>query len=117
MNIESVREYCLSKQGADESFPFGETALVFKVAGKMFALVSLDSEPSINLKCDPEKAIDLREQYSFVVAGYHMNKQHWNTVYLDYSLPDKLLKEWIDHSYDLVTRKISKREKKKTVRK
>jgi predicted DNA-binding protein (MmcQ/YjbR family) len=102
MNIETLREYCISKKGADESFPFGVDTLVFKVKGKIFALVNLNSELSINLKCEPAFAIELRERYSSVTAGYHMNKKHWNTVLLDGSVPDKEIQTWIDHSYDLV---------------
>jgi predicted DNA-binding protein (MmcQ/YjbR family) len=105
MNIESLREYCISKKGADESFPFGEDTLVFKVTGKIFALVNLDGDLSINLKCDPAFAIELRERFSSVTAGYHMNKKHWNTVLLDGSVPDKDICSWIDHSYDLIAGK------------
>ena len=105
MNIETLREYCISKRGADESFPFGEDTLVFKVAGKIFALVNLDGDLSINLKCDPPFAIELRERFSSVTSGYHMNKKHWNTVLLDGSVPDKEIFSWIDHSYDLITGK------------
>lgn len=105
MNIESLREYCISKKGADESFPFGEDTLVFKAAGKIFALVNLDGDLSINLKCDPSIAIELRERHSVVTPGYHMNKKHWNTVLLDGSVPDKEVFSWIDHSYDLITGK------------
>jgi predicted DNA-binding protein (MmcQ/YjbR family) len=102
MNIETLREYCISKKGADESFPFGEDTLVFKVKGKIFALVNLDGDLSINLKCDPLYAIELRERYPAVTPGYHMNKKHWNTVMLGGSVPDKEIQDWIDQSYDLV---------------
>ncbi len=102
MNIEDLREYCISKKGTTEAFPFDEDTLVFKVMGKMFCLTSLSEPDSINLKCDPEKAIELREQYPCVQPGYHMNKKMWNTVVIDGSVSKKLLKEWIDHSYDLV---------------
>lgn len=102
MNIEELREYCISKKGVTESFPFDEVTLVFKVGNKMFALTNLDGEPSINLKCDPERAIELREQYPSIIPGYHMNKIHWNTVFMDGSISDKLLKELIDHSYKLI---------------
>jgi predicted DNA-binding protein (MmcQ/YjbR family) len=102
MNIESLREYCIAKKGADESFPFGEDTLVFKVKGKIFALVNLNGELSINLKCDPVFAIELRERYAAVTPGYHMNKKHWNTVMLDGSVPDIEIQKWIDHSYNLV---------------
>ena len=102
MNIETLREYCISKKEADESFPFGEDTLVFKVSGKIFALVNLDGDLSINLKCDPGLAIELRERFSSVTAGYHMNKKHWNTVLMDGSVPDKEIFSWIDHSYNLI---------------
>lgn len=102
MNIESLREYCLSLKGATEGFPFDEETLVFKVGGKMFALTSLGGLLSVNLKCDPEKAIELRENFPQVVPGYHMNKRHWNTINIDDSIPDTLIQEWIDDSYWLV---------------
>jgi predicted DNA-binding protein (MmcQ/YjbR family) len=103
MNIESLREYCISKKNATESFPFGEDTLVFKVNEKIFALVNLDGDLSINLKCEPGLAIELRERYPSVTPGYHMNKKHWNTVQLDGSVPDKEIFTWIDHSYERVT--------------
>jgi predicted DNA-binding protein (MmcQ/YjbR family) len=102
MDIVALREYCISKKGSDESFPFGDDTLVFKVNGKIFALVNLDGDLSINLKCDPAFAIELRERYSAVSPGYHMNKKHWNTVSVDGSVPDKEIFAWIDHSYDLI---------------
>jgi predicted DNA-binding protein (MmcQ/YjbR family) len=105
MDIEILREYCISKKGSAESFPFGDDTLVFKVKEKIFALVNLDGDLSINLKCDPALAIDLRERYSSVTAGYHMNKKHWNTVMLNGSVPEKEAFSWIDHSYDLITNK------------
>lgn len=108
MNIEELREYCLSKNGATECFPFDDVTLVFKVCDKMFALTSLDKDLSINLKCDPEKAIELREKYSFVIPGYHMNKKYWNTIIIDYSVPDHLIIELVDHSYDEVVNKLPK---------
>jgi predicted DNA-binding protein (MmcQ/YjbR family) len=111
MNIEEFRTYCLSKKGAHEDFPFGDETIVMKVMGKMFALVSLDGPFSINLKCDPEKAIELRERYPAVRPGYHMDKKHWNSVDIDGSVPIKLIKEWIDHSYDLVLAKLPKKLK------
>lgn len=106
MNIETLRNYCLSKQGAVEEFPFDEYTPVYKVGNKMFALSSLTGELSINLKCDPEKAIDLRERYPAVQPGYHMSKLHWNTVYIDGSIPSALIFEWIDDSYNLVFQKL-----------
>ncbi len=105
MDIVILRDYCISKKGSTETFPFGDDTLVFKVKEKIFALVNLDGDLSINLKCDPVLAIDLRERYSSVIPGYHMNKKHWNTVLLDGSVPDKEVFSWIDHSYDLITDK------------
>ncbi|MCX6232364.1 MAG: MmcQ/YjbR family DNA-binding protein [Bacteroidetes bacterium] len=113
MNIEEIREYCLSKKGSSESFPFDEVTLVFKVSGKMFALTNLESDLSINLKCDPEKAVELREHYHAVVPGYHMNKKMWNTIYIDGSINDKLIKEWIDDSYQLIVQSLTKKQKEK----
>jgi len=103
MNIETLREYCLSKPGAEETLPFGPDNLVYKAGGKIFLITGLDQEPlSFNVKCDPEKAIELREEYSCVKPGYHMNKKHWNTILVDGSVSSRQLKEWIDHSYSLV---------------
>lgn len=111
MNIESLREYCLSKPDVEEALPFGPDTLVFKVHGKIFLLTGLDEEKlRFNVKCDPDKAIELREEFPCVLPGYHMNKKHWNTVVVDGSVSSKQLKEWIDYSYDLVS------EKKKTAR-
>jgi len=104
MNIEQLREYCLSLPDVSEHFPFDETTLVFKVNGKMFALTDLEGPLSVNLKCNPEKALELREQYPSVKPGYHMNKVHWNTVEIDGSISDKLIIEWIDHSYKLIAK-------------
>ena len=111
MNIESLREYCLLKKGTTESFPFDETTLVFKVMNKMYALVNLEGRLSVNLKCNPEIAVSLREEYAFIVPGYHMNKQHWNTIYIDDLVPDQLVKQWIDHSYDLIVKNLTKSQK------
>jgi predicted DNA-binding protein (MmcQ/YjbR family) len=109
MNIETLREYCLSKSGAEETLPFGPDTLVFKVAGKVFLLVGLDEEQlRFNVKCDPDKAIELREEYPCVMPGWHMNKKHWNTIVIDGSVSSKQLKEWIDWSYELVTMKKKK---------
>ncbi len=109
MNIESIREYCLLKPGVEESLPFGPDTLVFKSSGKIFLLTSLDSEElRFNVKCDPDKAIELREEFSCVLPGYHMNKKHWNTIVVDGSASSKQLKEWIDHSYELVNSKKKK---------
>ncbi len=108
MNVEDLREYCLSKPMTTEGFPFGEDTLVFKVGDKVFLLTSLDKPISFNAKCDPDKAIELREKFSEVIPGYHMNKKHWNTVYYNGSLSEKLLKKIIDHSYDLVFKSLTK---------
>ncbi len=110
MNIEELRDYCNNKKHVTEGFPFGGDTLVFKVMNKMFALTGIDSNPpSVNLKCEPEKAIALREEYSCVLPGYHMSKLHWNTVVLDDSVPDSLVKEWIDDSYNLIVASLPKR--------
>ena len=109
MNIENLREYCLSKSGVEETFPFGADTLVYKITGKIFLITGLDAEPlSFNVKCDPDKALELREEFSCVLPGYHMNKKHWNTIVVDGSVSTKQLKEWIDHSYNLVAGKIKK---------
>ena len=101
MEPEDVREYCLKMKGVVEGFPFGEDTLVFKVMGKIFVLMSLE-ERTLNLKCDPEKAIALREEFNEVIPGYHMNKAHWNTISLTGSVPEKRIREWITDSYLLV---------------
>lgn len=111
MNIESLRTYCLHKKGTEESFPFDSDTLVFKVSGKMFLLISLSEPNRFNAKCEPEYAIELREQYAEVIPGYHMNKKHWNTIYMDGNIPEKKLKELIDHSFELVCSKLTKKEK------
>jgi predicted DNA-binding protein (MmcQ/YjbR family) len=104
MEIESLREYCISKPDVTEGLPFGDDTLVFKVSGKIFALTSLSGDLTINLKCDPERAISLREEYPCIRPGYHMNKVHWNTIYVDGTLSDNKIRELIDHSYDLVAK-------------
>ena len=110
MNVESVREYALAKADVEEGLPFGPETLVFKVAGKIFLLMSLDADPlQFNVKCDPDRAIELRDQYSGVLPGYHMNKKHWNTILVDGTLTTKQLKEMIDHSYTLVAPKPKKK--------
>jgi predicted DNA-binding protein (MmcQ/YjbR family) len=111
MNIETFREYCLSKKGSSEALPFDENILVFKVLEKIFALTDLQQFESINLKCEPEKAVQLREQYTAVLPGYHMNKKHWNTILMNGSLPDSTIRQWVDHSYDCVVSKMTKKEK------
>ncbi|NND10228.1 MAG: MmcQ/YjbR family DNA-binding protein [Flavobacteriaceae bacterium] len=112
MNIEQFREYCLHKKGVTEEFPFDENTLVFKVMGKMFALSGLEHIPNeINLKCDPERAIELREAFDgLIYGGYHMNKKHWNTLVIE-RLPNDLIMELIDHSYDLVVTNLPKKLK------
>lgn len=106
MDIETLREYCLSKPDAEESFPFGPETLVFKVWGKVFLLTGLDSpDLRFNVKCDPDKAVEIREEFPCVLPGFHMNKKHWNTIVVDGSVSAKQLNEWIDWSYDLVAGK------------
>jgi predicted DNA-binding protein (MmcQ/YjbR family) len=110
MNIETLRLYCLEKVGTTEGLPFGNDTLVFKVKGKLFALTSLETAQTVNLKCDPERAIKLREHYPEQIhPGYHMNKKHWNTVSLD--LSEALLRELIDHSYELVVKSLKKADR------
>jgi predicted DNA-binding protein (MmcQ/YjbR family) len=113
MNLETFYEYCLSKKAVTEHFPFDEDTLVFKVGGKMFALSSLKQwekqEPSVNLKCDPERALELRANYDAINEGYHMSKIHWNTVAINQDVPDAMLKALIDHSYDLVFKSLKKK--------
>jgi predicted DNA-binding protein (MmcQ/YjbR family) len=111
MNIENFREYCISKKGVTEEFPFDNSALCFKVMGKMFALTDVDEFDGINLKGDPEENIQLREKYDAVQPGYHMNKKHWNTVSTDGSLDDKMICKMIDKSYELVVEGLPKKEK------
>lgn len=115
MNIEEFREYCLRKKGAEEGLPFGPDTLVFKVGGKMFALTSFKEQPfRANLKCDPERAILLREKYQSVEPGFHMNKRHWNTVYLDTGEIDKAEQlALIDHSYELVVNSLTGKAREK----
>ena len=106
MNIEELRDYALSLKEVEEGFPFGEETLVFKTNNKIFLLVSLSAVPlQFNVKCDPEKAVELRENYSAIIPGYHMNKKHWNTIIVDGTLSRNQLKEFISHSYELVAGK------------
>jgi predicted DNA-binding protein (MmcQ/YjbR family) len=109
MNIEEARDHCLTKIAVEECFPFGDENLVFKVGGKIFAIIGIDENKSINLKCDPEFAIELREKYSYITAGYHMNKNHWNTLELSDFTDSKLTKELIDHSYSLIVASLPKK--------
>jgi predicted DNA-binding protein (MmcQ/YjbR family) len=116
MNIEQVRDFCIAKKGVTDHFPFDNVTLVFKVMDKMFALVGLDSwekgEQKINLKCNPEKAEELRGEYEGIIAGWHMNKKHWNTVLINSSdVSDALVRELINHSYDLVVNGLTKKAK------
>ncbi len=111
MNIEEYRDYCLSFPHTTEEFPFDQRTLVFKVAGKMFALTDVELFSSINLKCEPEKAIRLREEYPEVTAGYHMSKKHWNTVVVNGGVSDELIKEWIKDSHDLVVASLTKKRR------
>jgi predicted DNA-binding protein (MmcQ/YjbR family) len=111
MNIEQFRDFCLALPGVTEEFPFGEETLVYKVMGKLFTLTNLDTFESINLKCDPEIAIELRERYDGVSPGYHMNKKHWNTVDIHAGISDKLIYQWIRDSYDLVVDSLPKKTK------
>ena len=112
MNIEDFRNFCLSFKSATEDLPFDETTLVFKVAGKMFALTDIDNFVSINVKCEPEKALILREKYSAVIPVFHMNKKHWNTIKIDDTIPDKMIKQWVADSYNLIVNKLPKKIKK-----
>src|ERR1700686_5357900 len=114
MDLETIRKYCLEKKSTKESFPFGESTLVFKVSGKIFLLMSLDNLPlQFNVKCDPEKAEELREEYSSVIPAFHMNKKHWNTIILNGQLTAKQIWEMIDESYALVVRSFPLKERKK----
>jgi predicted DNA-binding protein (MmcQ/YjbR family) len=113
MNLQTYYEYCLSKKGVTEHFPFDEDTLVFKVGGKMFALASLKQwekgQPAANLKCDPERAEELRAQYDDIIPGFHMSKTHWNTVAVNRDVPDSFVRELIDHSYELVFKSLTKK--------
>lgn len=111
MNIEVFREYCLAKPGVTEGLPFGPDTLVFKVMNKMFALTGIEQFEFVNLKCDPEKSMDLRASFEGIRPGYHMNKQQWNSVYINSDVPDELMFELTDHSYDLVAQKLPKKDR------
>ncbi|MBL7931310.1 MAG: MmcQ/YjbR family DNA-binding protein [Bacteroidia bacterium] len=114
MTAEEIRDYCLEKREVEESFPFDNETLVFKVAGKMFLLLALDSQPlQFNVKCDPDKAVELREKYSYVLPGYHMSKKHWNTIICESHVAHKKILSWIDDSYDLVSNSLPKTLKNK----
>jgi predicted DNA-binding protein (MmcQ/YjbR family) len=112
MNLEEIRDFCLQLKGVTEEFPFGPETIVYKVKGKVFLLTSLDSEElSFNVKCEPELAAELREQYPSVLPGYHMNKKHWNTVKVDGRVSEKLLYQWIRNSYELVVAALPKKQR------
>jgi predicted DNA-binding protein (MmcQ/YjbR family) len=111
MNIEELREYCLSKKGVTEDIPFGDDTLVFRVMNKIFVLVNLEGEMHINLKCNPARAIELREEYPAIIPGYHMNKQHWNTIIMNGTLKNEIVLQMIDHSYDLISDSLPKVKK------
>ncbi|EOZ93503.1 hypothetical protein A33Q_3762 [Indibacter alkaliphilus LW1] len=111
MDIEFFRDYCLSKKGVVEDTPFDENTLCFKVGGKIFAIIDIELFESVNLKCDPEWASELREQYSGIEPGYHMNKKHWNTVSFNGGVPDSFVLELVDHSYDLILESLPKKVK------
>jgi predicted DNA-binding protein (MmcQ/YjbR family) len=118
MNIEELRDYCMKKKGVEETFPFDSDTLVFKVMGKAFLLTGLSARPlSFNVKCDPEKAIELRETSSCVLPGFHMNKKHWNTIKPDGSATDNQIYGWIDDSYELVVAGLPKRIRDKVAKK
>jgi predicted DNA-binding protein (MmcQ/YjbR family) len=109
MNVEDFRDYCLSKEGVTESFPFDSSTIVFKIGGKLFALAGIEFFASVNLKCDPERSIELRETFNGINPGFHMNKKHWNTVTVESDVPNQLLLELIDHSFDLVYKSLTKK--------
>lgn len=109
MNLEEFRAYCLNLKGTSEGFPFDANTLVFKVMGKMFALTDVEEFTSVNLKCDPERAIELRESFSGILPGYHMSKKHWNTVRFQEDVSDKMVYELVDHSYELVVSSLTKK--------
>jgi predicted DNA-binding protein (MmcQ/YjbR family) len=117
MDLAAFRDYCLRKRGTTEGTPFGETVLVFKVAGKIFALAAFDEIPAtVNLKCDPDVALALRDRYEQVQPGYHMNKKYWNTVEIDSGVPEAELRKMIEHSYDLVVRALPKEQRDQLAR-
>ena len=111
LNVETIREYCIQKPFTTEEFPFDDVTIIFKVGGKMFAMIPLD-EPRlvISLKCSPERSVELREKYDSIQPAYHMNKRHWNMIFIDGSVPKKLIVELIDHSYDLVFNKLPRKK-------
>ena len=115
-DYDSLKAFCLAKKATTDGYPFGEGTLVFRVLGKIFALISEDSDPlRMNLKCDPDDALALRAEHSAIIPGFHMNKKHWNSIILDGSLPDDLVAEMIDHSYDLVVKGMKKADREKVL--
>jgi len=113
MNRSELRDYCLSRRDANEDFPFGNDVAVYKVMGKMFALIPVNPSPQISLKCDPLWAEVLRQTYIAVTPAYHLNKKHWNGVIVDGSIPDSEIREMIDHSYEIVVKGLTKKEREK----
>lgn len=114
MTVPDLIEYCLAKKGVEETTPFGPEVLVYKVCGKVFALTDpSEFPPFVNLKCDPDRALELRDEYDAVRPGYHMNKKHWNSVYLDETIPSQLVSELVDHSYDLIVKSLKKSDREK----
>ncbi len=111
MNVEILREYCLNKKGVTECLPFDDVSLVMKVLDKMFALIDLEEANTVTLKCDPELALELREHYEAVEEGYHFNKKYWNRIYFDRDADDKRIEEWVDHSYEEVLKKFTKKQR------
>ena len=110
MNIEDIRMFCLSKKGVTESFPFDETTLVFKLGNKMFALMNIEGDTKIAVKCEPELAIELREKYNYITGAYHMNKKHWNSIETNFA-EDLFIKQQINSSYDLIFNSLPKNKK------
>lgn len=109
MDLNDILEFCSTLKGTEETFPFDKTTLVFKVMGKMYALIDINESNTINLKCDPEMAVELRERYEEIQPGWHMNKTHWNTVNLRGNLKDAMIREMIVNSYDLVVKSLTKK--------
>lgn len=115
MNIEEYRTFCLSLKEAEEGMPFDENTLVFKIKGKMFSLTNIETFELINVKCEPEEAIILRDRFDAVIPGYYMNKKHWNSIKMDGTIPDKQIKEWIKNSYSLVVSTLPKKIQKELI--
>ena len=111
MNIEDLCNFCLSLQGTEEGFPFDESTIVFKVKGKLYCLTNIDNFNLVNVKCDPEKAMELREQFEAVIPGYHMNKKHWNSLLMNGTLSASFIKKWVTHSYELIIASLPKKDR------